>query len=264
MASVLGTQFIQSGSLVDLWQIGGLVLTDSNGAVTNINDGTVLDQDGEALKFPAEILSVAKSADAGDPAGTYLITLKQPWYKFHDIKCEAINPKPQATIVGTVAITAAVLVTLAGQTLQTDADVGANFTTTFSNPTTSVQSVADQINAGNAGTSVYADIVTDVNGLQYLRVRSTTGGTGSTLAINAASTGDTTLGMSNTTNTGLALGYMSVLNWNPKAHVASSQPASAPAAQTVKVIFAVGGVATAMPSAGFWLRLTLRNTSVGS
>lgn len=260
MASYLGNQHLYHIGLGELWFIKGFVATDSSGVPTNINDGTVLDQDGEPQYLPNGVLSVTKVANA---TGTYEIKLGQPWFKIRDAHAIACCPVPQATVVGTVAITGAVLTALDGLTLQTDASVGSNFTTTFATPATA-QAVADQINANNSATSVFADIVTDTAGLSYLRVRDTAGGAASSLAIASASTGDTTLGMSNTTAHGQALGSMVLQSQNPKGSGVPAFGTTDPLidAQSVTLVFESAGVATALPSAGFYFKLTLSNTNV--
>ncbi|HEV8462073.1 MAG TPA: hypothetical protein VGQ38_15340 [Gaiellaceae bacterium] len=106
-----------------------------------------------------------------------------------------IPPAPQAVLIGTVDLTGLTLSTLNAETLKITPDDHAQITVTFTAPT-SVADVIDQINTQltSGGTAARAILYQG----KFLKLYSATHGTGSTLAVDATSTADTTLGISNT------------------------------------------------------------------
>ncbi len=264
MASYRGQQFTKS-LLSELWTLlGPSIFVDANGVVLNTNSALTapLDQYGEPLLLPKGF-SVARTG-----VGLYKLTLDQPWCSLVGLSAEMVYENPtlvkagknvaQATVVGTVDLNGLTLADLNGLTLQTDADVGANFTTTFTTPT-SIADIAVQINAGNSTTSVLASIYTNpVTLAKYLKVVSTTIGSASTLAINAASTGDGTLGMSNTTATAIATtGALKLYAHNTRGSAVGDIPA-----QSLYFVHQIAGVATELASAGFNIQLWLKNDNL--
>lgn len=228
----------------------GLVLTDASGNVLNANPATAKDQYGNDLVLPSGV-----SAISHVQAGLYRITFGQPWFGLSGAAFTPYTPidAVRATVRGTVDLTTLTLSTLNTQTLQTDADVGANYTTTFTTPT-SIQNIADQINAGNGSTSVFASIDTSITGKKYLRVVSTTQGNTSTLAINTASTAKVTLGMATGTTTAQGLGSLTVAGYNTRGSDIDYQPA-----QTIDVLHAIAGVGASLVSGGFKYQLWMAN-----
>lgn len=252
MASYRYYQF--SGALdAELVFLSGVILTDASGNVLNANPATANNQYGSPLVLPKGIASAVHTT-----SGLYRLTLEQAWYGLASAEAIPITPLAgaQATVLGTVDLTTLTLSTLNGLTLQTDADVGSNYTTSFTTPS-SIADIAAQINAGNGGTSVVASIVTSITGAQYLKVVSGTLGAASTLAIASASTGDTALGMSNTTATAQGLGSLTVAGYNPRGKAIDYQPA-----QTIDLLYAVAGVGQSIVSGGFKYGLWLKNVAV--
>jgi hypothetical protein len=264
MASYLGNQFINHIGLGEWWLLKGIVMTDSSGNPTNINDGSVLDQDGDPLKIPAGVTSITKVANA---TGTYELTLEQPWWKLKAASAMPILPTGgQATVIGTVDLTGVTLSTLNTKTLVlTDSATGA-VTTTFTTPS-SIANIAAQINTAMAGKNTFADIVTSAAGGQYLRIRDTTGRAASVETVAAGGNSSLAiLGLTAATTNGVGLGDMVLQNWNPRGSGVALAGAS-PAAplidpQSVTFVYALNGVSTQLSSAGFSYELLLVNTSV--
>jgi len=247
MASPYGFQFTATLD-PEIFILKGFISLDSSGVVLNTAGGTNKDQDDDALLFPRG-LTVAKSA-----TGIYAVTLAEGWVKLDDVSATPYVPASQATLIGTVDLRGLTLSSLNGLTLQTDADVGSNYTTTFTTPS-SIADIAAQINAGNAGTSVLASIVTDASGAQHLKIVSTTQGSTSTLVVAGASTADTVLGISNTAQTGQPLGSFVVTGFNPQGVQRGYQPA-----QTITLLYQAGGTVASLAGCGFWVKLMLCNT----
>ena len=263
MASHLGTQYLYQVGMGDLWVVKGLVLTDSSSVPLNINDGTVLDQDGDPLRIPNGVASITKATNF---IGTYEIKLEQPWFKLLHVSATAMAPNSSATVIGTVDLTGVTLSTLNTKTLVlTDSATGA-VTTTFTTPS-SISDIAAQINTAMAGKHTVADIVTSATGAQYLRIRDYTGGTTSVETVAAGGNSSLTiLGLTAATTNGQAMGSMVLQSWNPKGAGVAPRSAS-PAvplidAQSVTLVYEVAGVATALPSAGFSFELLLRNDAI--
>lgn len=235
-----------------VYLVSGLILTDSSGDPTNDNDGSVLDADGDALRWPRGIELVDRTA-----TGLYEVTLSDQWHKLVGAVVTPVMLRPHATLIGTVDLNGLTLSALNGLTLKLDGDVGAQYTTTFTTPS-SIQDIADQINAGNAGTSVFADIVTDDDGAKYLRVISTTYGGASTLVSDASSTGDGTLGISNSAQTAGKIGAFKVLTQNTKGRQVGYN-----AAKTIVLLYEDEASAAAdLKSGGFYVQLWLRNSKI--
>jgi hypothetical protein len=106
----------------------------------------------------------------------------------------AIPPAPQAAVIGTIDVTALNLATLDTETLKITPDDHAQITVTFAAPAT-VQAVFDQINAQLAAGGSAARAVLYQG--RYVKIYSATHGAASTLVIDATSTADGTLGLSN-------------------------------------------------------------------
>src|SRR5207253_11130415 len=94
------------------------------------------------------------------------------------------------------------LPSLTGTTLIGSADNGANQTITFQAGDTTLDLLAARVNATATGFTASVDRQAgDAGGV--LRIESSTKGTGSSIAIQAASTADTILGIDNNTHSGL-------------------------------------------------------------
>lgn len=99
-----------------------------------------------------------------------------------------VPAEPAATIIGTVDLTGVTLATLNATTLIANPDGAGDDTVTFTTPT-SVSDIATQINAQATGWSAA------IRQGKYLVIYSDTGGTSSSLVVNASSTADTILGI---------------------------------------------------------------------
>lgn len=116
-----------------------------------------------------------------------------------EVLYQPIPPAAQATLIGSVDLTALTLSTLNAETLLLTPDDHAEMTVTFTTPTT-IQGIADQINTvAIAATSAMRASITQG---KYLKITSGTHGTGSTLSCNVSSTADGTLGISNSAAAG--------------------------------------------------------------
>lgn len=234
----------------DIFLIQGLILTDSSGDVRNINDGTVLDQDGDPLRFPRGITSVAKTA-----VGLYKVVLDDQWVKLVGFAATPISAF-QAIVLGTVDLNTLTLSALNTLTLIIDDDASAAFTTTFTTPTSVadilVQILAAQTSASNTTSTI--TLVTGPAGQKYLRIVSNTIGATSTQAISG--TGRATLGLA-TTGTGLLMPRIGILDQNVKGKIVGSL-----AAQTINlVVTKPDGTGTNVVSGGFYLNLKLKNST---
>lgn len=145
--------------------------------------------DGE-LTTPYDAFSVrVKVSRAGLPGVAKVdINLdggaEYPYQYSYDVPAE-----PAATLDGTVDLTGLVLADLTATTFKITASAGGAQTVTFTLPT-SAQDIVDQLNAGSTGITFSL-----IQG-KYLRLVDDAGGSASSLAIDATSTGEAILGFS--------------------------------------------------------------------
>ncbi len=212
----MASGFMKSLRLVpEVWIVAGWLPTDSSGDPDYADDGSVTDQYGEAVTLPPGLSSVTRLA-----TGLYRFTFTDPWWKMGAGHVFGEQPKVQGRLLGTVAITSALFATLNTKTLLiTTSGSGGEQTITFTTPS-SVQDIADQINAGIAPDA--AEILTDDDGNQYLSLYDVVFGSASSVAVNATSTADTVLGISNTASAGKDVPKACILRQNPRAESLSA------------------------------------------
>lgn len=170
----------------------------SIGTVTKSSTGPAITLSGTPLlDLPLFTLQV-KTAGDRDGGAAVLSVLFDGSSPVLDVP---IPPAPQATLIGTVDLTALTLSTLDTETLLLTPDDHAEMTVTFAAVTT-IQDILDQINA--VAVAATSAMRASLSQGKFLKITSGTHGTGSTLACNATSTADSTLGISNTPAAGAA------------------------------------------------------------
>jgi hypothetical protein len=247
MASVRGFQFTKYLH-PEIFIVTGRLLTDSNGDVTNINDGTVKDQDGDVLYLPRGITSVAHPS-----TGKYVFTLDDAWFKLKAWTAQAEQPKAFGTKIGTADLTALTLSALNGETLLLTASAGGEKTTTFTTPS-SVADIAAQINTAEGGSAVAS-----ILGGKYLRIIDPVAGSTSSIAMNTSSTAKTNLGLSTTANVGLELeGQFNLWQYNTRGQLLTTATDDI-AAQTITLLYTQDGLLANIVSSGFAFSFTFQN-----
>jgi hypothetical protein len=247
----------------EVWNLQFFVKTNSSGVPINIDDGTVTDQDGDALHIPKEVESVTKVR-----TGLYRVLLKHAWEKILFASAEAEIPNVEAEIVGTVDASGLTLSTLNTTTLKvTASDGGGETVVTFTTPS-SVQDIADQLNTALIAdtNSARAEIVTTATKAgaiaKYVRLYDSLMGSASALSINATSTADTILGLTGTAS-GQDAVKMTCVDKNPKPWTLGGAGSHFKPARTVTFACTEDtGVAANVVSGGFNVLLKLKNSTL--
>lgn len=190
--------------------VEGCIATDSSGDPDYADDGSVVDQDGEALLLPRGLESVTKRQ-----AGIYQFKFRSPWTKLRGYKIGTKQPLAQGFKLGTVDLRTVTLADVNTKTLLiTTSGSGGEQTVTFTTPS-SIADIAVQINAVVANS---AEIITADTGAKYLRLRDVVLGSASSIAVNSTSTGDTLLlGVNGfAAITGKDVGAATIVRENPR------------------------------------------------